>query len=229
MGFLDFRVKVLLPLHQSAGIDVTHQEKMWNASPALGGSFGHEPRNLAQRFVSGRRWRVLRRGECLDIFGADRPVRTCPTDLAYFYAEFARKTPSLWRDLWSRFDLLRRRWGHGRNLVSRAAGSAGSRHNGSGFQGRFFARSDKPSNGFPHGYNGSYMRRNSGKHPIAGRFYFDDCFIGLDFKERLTLADALALFFPPGQNFPGFLRHFERGHYDTDRHSRLSVAEDRTS
>src|SRR5580700_7495743 len=226
MGFLDFRVKVLLPLHQSAGIDVTHQEKMWNASPALGGSFGHEPRNLAQRFVSGRRWRVLRRGECLDIFGADRPVGTCPTDLAYFYAEFARNTPSFRRDLWSRFDLLSRRSGHGRSLVPRAARSASSRRHGSGVQGRSFARSDQPSNGFSHGYNGPDIRRDSGKHPIAGRFYFDDRFIGLDLKERLAFADALAFFFPPSQNFPGFLRHFQRGHYDTDRHSRFSVAED---
>jgi hypothetical protein len=104
--------------------------------------------------------------------------------------------------------LLSRRSGHGRNLVPRAAGSASSRHNGSGFQGRFFARSDKPSNGFPHGYNGPDIRRDSGKQSIAGRFYFDDRFIGLDFKQRLTLADALAFFLPPGQNFPGFLRHF---------------------
>jgi hypothetical protein len=216
-----------LPLDECAGINVTYQRKMWNASPALGGSFGHEPRNLAQRCDCGRGWRVLGVGECLDIFGADGSPGAGPTDLAYFYAEFARKTPSFWRDLWSRCDLFLRRWKNGRNLVPGAARSASGRHNRSGFQGRFFAWSDKPSNSFPHGYNGPNIRRDSGKHAIAGRFYFDDRFIGLDFQERLTFRDALAFFFPPGQNFPGFLRHFQRGHYHTDRHSRFSVAEDR--
>ena len=62
------------------------------------------------------------------------------------------------------------------------------------------------------------MRGDAAENPVARRFDFDDGLVGLDFEQQLALLDGLAVLLLPGDEFPRFLSHFERGHHDADCH-----------
>src|SRR5205807_6520616 len=159
-------------------------------------------------------------GDALHIFWRDGRLRPCSSNLADVHAKFFGKPPRLWRNLRSHchalFGRLHRR---SRAGALRAAGCARGGRCRHGHGGRFFAGSNKPRDGLSHRDNGSRIRRDPSKNPVPRRFHFHDRLIRLDFEQRLAFGDALAFFFSPRKEFPGFLRHFERRHYHADRHS----------
>jgi hypothetical protein len=99
-------------------------------------------------------------------------------------------------------------------LAARAAGAAVAT-----FAGGFSPGATSHAIVSPTGITAPTSAVTPARTPSPGGFDLDHRLIGFDFEERLALGDALAFFFSPGQEFAGFLRHFERGHYDADRHS----------
>src|SRR5258706_11322749 len=87
------------------------------------------------------------------------------------------------------------------------------------FSRRLLARRHQPRNRLPNRNHRSHIRRNSRQNPIARSFHFHHRFVRLDLKQRLALADALAFFLAPRQQLAVFLRHFQRRHHHTNRHS----------
>jgi hypothetical protein len=93
-------------------------------------------------------------------------------------------------------------------MLGRDTGSPSRRGSGRGFYGRLLAGSDEPGDGLSHRYHSTHTCSYSRKDSVAGSFHLNHRFVGLDFEEGLAFEDALAFFFPPGEEFPGFLRHF---------------------
>ena len=60
---------------------------------------------------------------------------------------------------------------------------------------------------------------NSDEHTVARGFNLDDGFVRFNFEQGLAFANGLAFFLSPSQQLAIFLRHFERRHHHTDRHS----------
>src|SRR5260370_13940247 len=87
------------------------------------------------------------------------------------------------------------------------------------FLSQLFSRRYEPRYRFSHRNHRPHFGCYPRKNPFSRRFHLDNRLIGLDFKQRLTLSHAFAFFLSPRQELPGFLRHVERRHHHTDRHS----------
>src|SRR5581483_1515793 len=85
-----------------------------------------------------------------------------------------------------------------------------------------FARGEQPGNRLADRDDGAFMGRDCGENAVAGRFDFDDGFIGFDFQQWLAFGHLLAFPFAPGDDFACLLGHLQRGHYDADGHMRDS-------
>jgi hypothetical protein len=68
----------------------------------------------------------------------------------------------------------------------------------------------------------SRLAGHARQNAICGSFHFDRGFVGFDLEQRLSTRDQVALLPEPGDEFSGFLRHFERRHHDTDGHKQVS-------
>jgi hypothetical protein len=65
----------------------------------------------------------------------------------------------------------------------------------------------------------SHDSGDSGEDAVGGRFHFHHGFVGFDFEKGIAFGDAVAIFFPPGDELAGFLRHLEGGHDNAEGHS----------
>jgi len=69
---------------------------------------------------------------------------------------------------------------------------------------RLFTRHDDPRDRLAHGNDVAHLRLYAGENSLRWGFYFDDCLIGFDFEERLTLGNGFTFFFSPSQELYRF-------------------------
>src|SRR5882757_7414798 len=169
---------------------------------------------------SGSGSTALRVCRGLYIFRRNRAIRPRALNLRNVHAKFLRQTPRLRRNL--RSHASRSRWSRLRRHRSRSLRRARRprrRRSRNRLCRRLLARRHQPRNRLPNRNHRSHIRRNSRQNPIARSFHFHHRFVRLNLKQRLALADALAFFLAPRQQLAVFLRHFQRRHHHTNRHS----------
>ena len=84
---------------------------------------------------------------------------------------------------------------------------------------RLLSGRNQPGDRLSYRHDVAFLRLDTGKDAIRGRFDFNNSLIGFDFEEDLAFRDGFAFFLDPRNDFSGFLRHLQRRHHNANSHS----------
>ena len=100
----------------------------------------------------------------------------------------------------------------------RVSTGACSRGSGLGFGRNSLAGLDDPRDDLSDRNVGASRGFDSGEDAVSWGLDLDDGFVGFDFKQGLTLGDAVAFLLAPSKELAGFLRHLKSRHYNAEGH-----------